>query len=226
MRLAPEILRASRIRWQIFATLTFRGQVPSPERRGRLAIAWLVGVARLARVPFHHLIWVSRDETGERFGRHHFHVLIRGVATQVCTFCFLKRIKHRWRKLGFADVRLWGDGLNAVAYSMAEDAANCYESSKFVSTTGLMLSESFHDMVWTGDWGERQCVKQREKPRRIEVMPDNAGKAGESVPVMTSNSQARVWPGSEGLGLEYLVAANASDQGVNLTFCGGHHRRV
>ena len=175
MRLAPEMRFLERIRWQVFCTLTFRGRVPRHDRRERLLRDWLSSVASLSRVPHQgRLLWVVRDEAGEKFGRPHFHVLIGGIPSLSLSPALLYRAKFQWKAVGFSDFRMWLEGLGALEY-IGEDSANCYEASKFCYATGLILSESLLDMASTGDIGDSGGVEHARNPRSVCAMPDKTG---------------------------------------------------
>ena len=174
-RLAPEVLAASKVDWQLFLTLTWRGQVPRPERRGRLGRAYLRGLARKARVPYANLVWLCREEPGEVGGRPHFHVLIAGFPSSVLNFEFGVIVGQLWEH-GWCEGRLW-HSLGAVTYS-CEDGANIYESGKFRAGLPIMLSESLARVVGlaTGDNVEREDTEHCENPEVLVVgCPSSTG---------------------------------------------------
>lgn len=226
MGLAPELRFLERVQWQVFVTLTFRGRVPCPDRRARWLRAWLSGVARRAQVPFCRLDWVVRDEAGEKFGRPHFHVLIGRIPSLLLSPALLFRLKADWRRVGFSDLRMWHEGLDALSY-MSEDGGNCYEASKFCYATGLVLSESLLDMASTGDTGESAWrVEQSENPDSSKRLSDNAG--------LDQQSSLETVGGIFSFGVQWgkrfglipswitagrqLAAVNASDQGIVLHY--------
>jgi len=211
MRLAPEVEAAGRIEWQFFATLTFRGQVPRPAMRLRALQVWLSAVAAASRVPFPRLIWFARDEQGEIGGRHHFHVLIAGMPSSLLTLGACYWLGSMWSK-GFSDVRLWVPALGGVDYTLkglGEDGANCYEARKFVCSSGLILSESLAVVAATGDNVDRECAKHSDNPSDCVLTPDNAG-------YVQRDPSGLVERLSQRLKMGYILAANASDQGVTV----------
>lgn len=209
MRLAPELKCLGTIRWQAFCTLTFAGRVPSPLRRFRYLQEWLREVAGIARVPLEALDYCVRDECGEKFGRPHYHALIGRVPLGRMHLTFLRRAGHAW-KLGFTDMRLWCEGLNALAY-IGADGGNLYEGKKFLHATQLILSESLRNMGRTGDSVGGGHVQQSEKTGVVNGTSDNAGT---DQPGISGPKSAIVRHGSG----YSILAANASDQGVTLHF--------
>jgi len=198
MRLAPEVEAASKVDWQLFVTLTWRGQVPSPELRVRLLRQWLATLARLARVPFDHLVWFCREEGGEIGDRPHYHVLIAGLPC-LLGFDFGYRMSHVWTG-GFSEARIWCDGLGAVAYA-SKQGANIYEARKFRSDRPIMLSESLAKLVnWaTGDNVDREDTEPTAKSeQRWCLVPaidqqerDEVRKPGYLLAVNASRTQIR-----------------------------------
>ena len=72
----------ARIRWDFFATPTFKGNIPSSNICYGLAFRWLQELAKTCGVPYKRLLIALRGEVGEKFGRFHFHCLIGGTATR------------------------------------------------------------------------------------------------------------------------------------------------
>ena len=140
--------------WRVFGTLTFSGHVPSAAVQRRLLFAYLYKVSEMTGVPFSRLVWVSRHESGEKFGREHYHVLIGGMELKANTgLCFvLNDLWNRQPRCGFARHYRFDCSKNGVQYvtkclsSRQRDvlAASCYEGNKFGSNlSSVTLSNSF-----------------------------------------------------------------------------------
>jgi hypothetical protein len=149
----PELHVLNKIEWQLFETLTFKSE-RLPERvRLALFFALLREFCSQFGLKFPHLLWCLRQESGEVFGRRHFHCLIAGVrgALVNLTTCFW--LMDKWEKLGggMARVHVFDSGLNAGSYILKRngfsgvDLGDSYESAKFSSKAcELMLA----DRVW------------------------------------------------------------------------------
>ena len=62
-----EGISLARIQWDIFATLTFAGNVPKPNVAYGLAWRWLQELAKVYGVPYKRLLIALRGEEGERW---------------------------------------------------------------------------------------------------------------------------------------------------------------
>jgi hypothetical protein len=135
VRDAPDVFVLERVSWQFFVSLTFRGVVPSIVGQDRMLFAWLRGAARRLGVHFHHLLWVSRRERGETFGREHFHLLIGGAPITRCNRTSVWALKNSWERFGMARVASWDGRSNAIGYLLKPesfwDGSKAYETSKF-----------------------------------------------------------------------------------------------
>lgn len=241
-RLAPETFRGSSVRWQLFVTLTWRGQPPRAERRERLLRWFLRMAARMARVPYDRLIWIARDgDPKTRTVRPHWHVLICGfpITTLNLNFgCVLARLWYMW---GTVDARLWVEGLGAFDYS-TNIGANTYESGEFVQTVTIIPSESLKKLVpfFTGGNGEGEDAEQCDKSRNIAGLQLTESAVGldqlQACPRGNCNTVAsETWERSSEVTLSdgtltrsphILVAVNAARTGVQCWYSGGHHRRI
>lgn len=140
--------------WRVFATLTFKGAVPSETEAQRITYAHLYRSARVLSIPFRRLVWVLRQEHGEIGGRLHFHLLLGGVADGARRVtigsCFV--LNHLWKQLprcGMAQHRLYQPELHGAEYIVkvlterSTEGANAYELSKFLcDNASLTLSHS------------------------------------------------------------------------------------
>lgn len=111
----------------------------------RLLFAHLYRTARTVRIPFHNLLWVVRQERGEKFGRPHYHALIgwKGDRANIGQCFALNSFWNRLPKCGFARHFVYEPGQDAVGYitkglsgclsDQGRDylAASNYEASKF-----------------------------------------------------------------------------------------------
>ena len=151
---APELQILNKIAWQFFATLTFKSE-RLPERvRLSLFFALLREFCAEFDLKFAYLLWCLRQESGETFGRRHFHFLLGGAREALVnlTTCFW--LMDKWEKLGggMARIHVFDSRLNAGSYilkrngfSNAVDLGDAYESAKFASKAcELMLA----DRVW------------------------------------------------------------------------------
>jgi hypothetical protein len=143
----------SRIRWDLFASMTFRGSVPRRNVRLALAWRWLRNVADLSQVPLERLLVVIREEQGEVGGRHHLHALIGGCrAPNVVSLAFQSR--YAWSRLcgGFCVVRPYDRRLSAAEYickclGEQTDAGRTYERDKFDRADTVTLSRSLRAVL-------------------------------------------------------------------------------
>jgi hypothetical protein len=145
---SPDIYVLAQLRWQFFGTLTFKKErMPERVRLG-MYFAMLRQLASKHGVYFPRLPWCLRQESGEQFGRRHFHFLLTGLPRNVVTIssCFV--IMHQWEQHGggMARVHVFDHALNGVGYitkclGQTPDAGDVYESAKFGSRNcELMLS--------------------------------------------------------------------------------------
>lgn len=149
----PEIHALTRIRWDFFGTLTFKSsRLPESIRRA-MWITYLRIVGKNFRVPFHSLLWALRRETGEQFGRVHFHFLLgwSGHRTAVNkSTCFW--LMKTWERIGggHARVRVYDPTLDAGSYltkSLGISPADSFESAKFGAVNSeLTLSHSIAEV--------------------------------------------------------------------------------
>jgi len=164
---SPEKDVLGRIRWQLFATLTFR---PGLESRvaicKRLLFAWLRSSASFTG-GFKRLVWVVRAERGELGGRFHLHVLLAGLPIETkqrgCLswsfFCIAE-----WKRLTGSRVTVqpFDPSLSGVQYVLKGMGAGAsYEMRKFhLQSCDLMLSESIRSIVRRGcNVGDRSAGK-------------------------------------------------------------------
>lgn len=151
----PEIHVLNRIRWQFFGTLTFKSERLSQRKRMGMWFALLRQVSRQFKVPYKHLLWVLRQEDGEKFGRTHFHYLLAGLdrRCEIPTTCFW--LMNRWERLkgGMSRVTVFDPRLSAGSYILKDlggfnDSTlggGFYESAK-LSSQDCQLTIA--DAVW------------------------------------------------------------------------------
>jgi hypothetical protein len=116
--------------------------VPGPNVKRKLLFAFLYETAKMAGIPFRRLVWVTRHELGEKFGREHYHWLI-GAAEWKPTLADMFRLNALWDSLpkcGFSRNHQFDQRLNGVEYvtkclsgSALRDGlgGDFYEGSKF-----------------------------------------------------------------------------------------------
>jgi hypothetical protein len=155
-----------RVRWQLFATLTFRSEKKSQRHRYGLLFAWLRQLANSKEVHFKRLLWAVRAEAGENFGRFHYHVLVGGLPVHEVNPSTCQFFERLWKSVlgvGIADVREWEAGRDAVSYVLkgieggTVKGGNAYESGKFAQGrhTEVTLAQSMRQTLLTADLKER-----------------------------------------------------------------------
>ena len=144
----PDIEVLRRIRWQWFATLTFKRETTHAVQDSML-FAFLRETARKYGLHFKKLLWVRRRERGETFGREHLHLLIGGVLQRKVTRWSCFHLTDLWEGLGggMARVALFDARLNAGDYLTKPesfvDPGMIYEFGKFDNRTAdLMFAHS------------------------------------------------------------------------------------
>lgn len=137
-----------RVRWQYFATLTWRSVPPRAAQRKRI-MSWLRWFERKGR-SVNRCLWLVRFEAGELTGRDHVHILIGGNAPSTVNLGMCFTANKKWESLGggIARVRMYSrllraaqytlKGLQRADYSVTE--ANKYEVTKFSSADSLWYS--------------------------------------------------------------------------------------
>jgi hypothetical protein len=153
MRDVPEVHVLNKVEWQLFATLTFKSErLPERVRLG-LFFALLREFCSQFRLKSPHLLWCLRQESGETFGRRHFHCLLAGAREALVNPATCFWLMDKWEKLGggMARIHVFDSRLNAGSYILkrngfnAVDLGDAYESAKFASKAcELMLA----DRVW------------------------------------------------------------------------------
>jgi len=149
------------VEFDVFATLTFRGQEPSFDGAIRRGLLWLDCVRVMQRLPVADHYWVLRPERGEAGGRVHLHALLRVVPrsrgkfiTPAGTVC----VAHKLWGLGMTTFRhvegredsailylqkQLRDSDGADRYEYLKTAGNCYliPSPALLKRAGLQESE-------------------------------------------------------------------------------------
>ena len=149
----------NRTPWDVFSTATYESRtasgsplkVPPFFVRRRMLKQWLVKISKAYSVPFEVLLWVAREERGEKNGRFHWHVLVaglhhvvgRGVIPSPNPISDQHRLESLWRQCGksagFPEVRAYDRRLSGVEYILKglddfgnfnPNVANAYEVGK------------------------------------------------------------------------------------------------
>ena len=116
----PEAYALRKLRWQLFATLTFAPAIPSARTRTSLVFAWLRDVSGYPRFfHFKDLLWVFRYECG-RGGRGHFHLCIAGLPARAIESNSREALSAMWtaRTRGLADVAEYDPARDGVGYML------------------------------------------------------------------------------------------------------------
>lgn len=87
MKAGPFSLLLSVVKWDVFATLTYREAPSTEETVLRHGAEYLETIRQKLRLHRHDFYWVARIERGEKFGRLHLHLLIRVPPVKIGLFC-------------------------------------------------------------------------------------------------------------------------------------------
>ena len=150
----------ARIQWDVFATPTFKGNVPRPSIAYGMAYRWLQETAKVCGVPYNRLLIALRGEVGELKGRFHFHCLVGGTTTR--NYHTLQhQMEHLWKiQSGGAriDVRQYNRALTGADYVCKCLGANQYELDKYSFANTVTLSASVIRLIAGIDAsGDRRC---------------------------------------------------------------------
>jgi hypothetical protein len=158
----PETWSLYSIPWQFFCTLTYvRSDLREPSHKAgvircTMAFAFWRSVARRFGVPDPRILWVLRDEAGEKNGAMHVHMLIGGLHPWVINTATCFWMMDSWKrinrltpgdklwKLHPSRVRMYEPNLPGVEYvcDQSVSPANAYETAKFGKVTAPMISKS------------------------------------------------------------------------------------
>lgn len=183
---SPEVFAQvlSRISWDVFGTLTFRGRVPRPLKARGMAWRHMRYAAEISGQPYSRLLIALREEHGEKNGRFHFHYLLAGTRTRnAITFCH--QLEHQWKGStgGIVMVRPFDRSRSGVDYLLKclsghlNNGANAYEMRKFDQADQVTLSRSVIAVIQSLD---RMGTNAAERTRRqngdvLSVSPSIAG---------------------------------------------------
>ena len=150
----------ARIQWDVFATPTFKGNVPKPSIAYGMAYCWLQETAKVCGVPYNRLLIALRGEAGEKNGRFHFHCLVGGTATR--NYHTLQhQMEHLWKissNGARVDVRQYNRALAGADYVCKCLGANQYELGKYSFANSVTLSASVIRLIAGIDAsGDRRC---------------------------------------------------------------------
>jgi hypothetical protein len=154
----------ARVRWDYFATLTFKGTMPKPNIGYGMAYRWLQETAKICDVPYNRLLIALRGELGEANGRFHFHSLVGGTATR--NYHSLQfRLIGLWKVISGnarVDVRQYDRSQAGAEYVAKCLGANAYELDKYSFANTVTLSASVIRLIASLDErGERRCGLDR-----------------------------------------------------------------
>jgi len=142
----PELYSLVRIRWQYFGSLTFKQVHLSGKVRQGMFLTYIRKLANKFGVHFNRVLWVSRLESGSKFGRLHYHYLIGGLSPNSVNVSQCFRQAATWESIGggMARVYVFDQTLNGLDYIAKNlDAGLVHETGKFgVDTASLTLSQS------------------------------------------------------------------------------------
>jgi hypothetical protein len=209
--------------WKVFATLTWSGATPPTYGcQRRLLFAHLYRIARIKRIPFRNLLWVVRQERGEKTNRPHYHALIgwAGGDTSNVGQCFaFNSFWNRLPKCGFARHFIYDPGEDAIGYitkglcgclsEQGRDAlgASHYEASKFgwsgneVELSAALVRligrsiERNHGTTFTAQSEESSAIKLIIAEKSATKTNREFVPESDSIVNRWGNWAARPWPG-------------------------------
>ncbi len=174
----PELRVLAVVRWQLFASLTFKSERLSDRVRESMFLAFCREVENAARVQPQRLLWVCRWENGEQFGRLHIHALIGGLPSQRIHIGTCFQLMRIWERVGGGHprVRVFDSDTEspdqALAYSVKSlGGDDFYESDKF-NRARLRMSDSVL-LVW-----KRKAEPRRWSPLRTKESNVRHGDGG------------------------------------------------
>ena len=147
----PEKHLLENVEWQHFCTFTFKTLKVSEAVWLKMFFAMMRKQADNFGVHFLKILWVLRQEKGEKTGRPHFHALIAGLPASAVTEATCFSFMRIWENLGGgqARVRIYDSTLSGVEYvlkgvdeAFTNAGANWYELGKFGTRCDVMLSMS------------------------------------------------------------------------------------
>lgn len=193
--MCPYATAASRIDWNLFVTLTYacsglrqNATTSARNSRRRMLFAFVRKIEKAFGVPKGNLIWLAREELGEKGQMFHYHILIgglhyvagRGVVPSPNPISDRYRVAALWEQCGTGagrnDVREYNPDLSGVLYVMkgldsrswSYGGANHYELGKFdESEEGreLIPAPAFHRAV--DRWQSRN--RRHRKARDLKI---------------------------------------------------------
>lgn len=141
-------LSLSRVRWNLFASITFKKECSEAAAIIK-GMQWVNYVSQLTREPLWRMLWVMRVERGELGGRVHLHLLhvvpepkmglfvvSSGFSSVARKFCMKRFGMSRFRR-----IESEGDGAVTYATKDLDAGADSYELAKtgraqFLITSG------------------------------------------------------------------------------------------
>lgn len=190
--MGPIATAASRVTWEHFCSLTLKGKFlgetedgAAAHARRRILYAWFRKVEKAFGIPSGKLVFLAREESGEKTGRWHWHALLsglyhvpgRGVIPSPNPKSDAFRIMALWEQCGsgagMARVREYDAQLSGVSYVLkglenlefSYAGANAYELGKFaedVEGRQLILAPQFVAKVDRLSRRNRRHRKARE----------------------------------------------------------------
>lgn len=171
--MGPIATAASRINWDAFCTLTFssNGLRETVEggphwARRRLLLQWVRNIEMAFGIPDGFLIFLAREERGEKGGHFHWHVLVcglhhvagRGVVPSPNPTSDAHRLANLWKQCrngGRVEIREYDAQLSGVSYVLkglenlewSYAGANAYELGKFAEEEDRELILAPHFLV-------------------------------------------------------------------------------
>ena len=144
---SPEQFWYARIPWQLFGTLTFEeDRLPEAKRLSRFFCV-ARRAAELTRTHFHDVLWVLRQEDGDKVGHRHFHFVMAGgrVITDVRQLC--AKLEDCWQRKGGGRCEIEAydprqDGIGYILKNLNHPSANFQTSAKFTVCNGQVMEWS------------------------------------------------------------------------------------
>lgn len=147
MRSIPYSLLLRAVPWEIFGTLTWRGEPPRVETALAIGIRFLEGVRRKLRYPDREWFFFLRGERGEAGGRVHLHVLVHVRPVDIAWFCpgpgLLPAVHRMWGRGRTQHRRLHDLGAAAVPYMLKDTSGgDQYEIGKSAGAVNSVPSSA------------------------------------------------------------------------------------
>lgn len=193
----PDVYQLTRIRWQIFGTLTFRSERLPEKVRCEMWFSHVRQTCKNFGLYFPKALWCLRQERGEATGRRHFHYLFAGLPEKAVTesTCFAQMAQ--WERLGggMARVRVYNRSLNGVGYLTKclgkSVGADQYEMNKFgLDSAETTLAKGAQAMLERKIREAGRYIQRQEKRQSSTTLAVQASGVSEMSSVFLASVEA------------------------------------